>query len=168
MSESYAAKVDQKLAFARILKTQLPPEGEQALLRGANLEAMCFHLYSAFRFYLGEIAAQYNLPGDCHQSITSLQNAFAAEGRQSPEANELAELDARKNSWLQQLQAAYRGILVDIATPPLAPISSETSGLGLIEVAEFDFSVLSLMALDEWQSQIVALIARHRESMLEC
>lgn len=167
MSDLYATKVNQKLAFARILKTQLPPEGEQALLREANLEAMCFHLYSAFRLYLGEIAAQYNLPTDCHQSIASLQAAFATEGRQSPEVNELAELEARKNSWLQQLQTAYGGILVDLDLSALAPKPSETPLAGLIAVTEVDSATLTLMALDQWQLHIAELIARHRESMLE-
>jgi len=165
VNEAYATKVNQKLAFARILKAQLPPESAQALLYEASLEAMCFHLYSAFRHYLGEIAEQYNLPSGSHQSISNLQAAFSAEGRQSPEVNELAGLEARNNSWLQQLQLSYQTILVDVgkrSTPSVA------SGLGSIAVLELDSSALTSMALDHWQLHFLELVNRQRESMLEC
>jgi len=165
VNEAYATKVNQKLAFARILKAQLLAENPQTLLYEASLEAVCFHLYSAFRLYLGEIAAQYNLPSGSHQSISDLQAAFAAEGRQSPEANELAELEARKNSWLRQLQASYRALLADVGKT-IAP--SVTSGPGFIAVLEIDSTVLTTITLDQWQLHFVELVARQRESMLEC
>jgi len=163
--ETYATKVNQKLAFARTLKTQLLAENSQTLLYEASLEAVCFHIYSAFRLYLGEIAAQYNLPSGSQQSISDLQAAFAAEGRQSPEANELAELEARKNSWLQQLQLSYGAMLADVGKTA-AP--SVVSNPGFISVLELDPAALTAMALDQWQLHFVELVTRQRESMLEC
>ena len=165
MNETYATKVNQKLAFTRILKVQLSAENTPILLHEASLEAMCFHLYSAFRLYLGEIAAQYNLPSGSHQSISDLQAAFAAEGRQSPEVNELAELEARNNSWLQQLQVSYQTILVDVGKNS-AP--SVASGLGSIVALELDSAALTSMGLDQWQLHFLELVTRQRESMLEC
>jgi len=165
VNEAYATKVNQKLAFARLLKAQLLAENPQTLLYEASLEAMCFHLYSAFRLYLGEIAAQYNLSGGSHQSVSDLQAAFAAEGRQSPEANELAQLEASKNSWLRQLQASYRAMLADVGKTTAPSLASDP---GFIMVLELDSSALSIVTLDQWQLHFVELVARQRESMLEC
>jgi len=163
--ETYATKVNQKLAFARTLKAQLSAENSQTLLYEASLEAVCFHIYSAFRLYLGEIAAQYNLPSGSQQSISDLQAAFAAEGRQSPEANELAELEARKNSWLQQLQLSYGAMLADVAKTAAPSVVSNSD---FISVVELDPTALTVVALDQWQLDFVELVARQRESMLEC
>lgn len=114
--DSRRALVNQKLYFADLALTQTEAvEGLPA--RQALLQAAVFHLHTAYRAYLGEIAATQGRDIDAPHARVAVR-LLADLGVLSPELEELAALE-QQGGWPARLLEAFSdaSAIVPAATP---------------------------------------------------
>lgn len=153
------ARVNQKLYFARLTLDQAQA-ATCANTRAALLQAALFHLVTAYRLYLGEIAAAYRHPLDRTDSASAAQQAWVQDGRHCPELSELATLEQR-GDWPARLLAAYAAAAEVAGTAVSAAPAS--AGIALVDIT----GAVELDECRSWLAALQALLAQQRERLQE-
>ena len=162
----YLSSVNQKRLFARLLLDQAAA-ADQRHLRQALVQGAVDQLWQATRFYLGEVAATYQYPDpERADSPQALVDRLAEMNKTPAEASEILTLSGDSHSWLNRLEACYRGqrkVVTD------APRSGDGENLVSV-VAMTDDREWSLAGVEEvsaWLEAFSEMVERHRDSMVE-
>ncbi len=166
--------VNQKLSYAAsLLRIDLPELNQRKGLRfqqAAILEATILHLYSAYQFYLRELAENNGVknPGQI-TSFRSLRDELAKTQTLSADLMELENLLADSTSWLACALSYYQAIFKS----PVKPVEKKTfikneALIVLVEetVAE-ESEQLNSELVKSWLSEFQSLILRQRETGAE-
>ncbi|NRP59100.1 DUF6586 family protein [Marinobacterium sp. xm-d-564] len=168
MADLYSQRVNQTLAFAQYalvgINTELTGESNNRMkLRGLQ-EAALFHLDSALKAYLNELAERERVL--LTQSTPSeLSKAFKQQGIHSSELDEMELLCQDSSSWLSKLISAIKAI-----HKPLPPSqeSASQSDIAIIDLAKEQSLEEQLETqLQGWFEQLRAMILRHRSNAQE-
>ena len=157
MSNSWQAQVNQKLYFAQLLLTDASDKSgssEQALLQAA-----AFHLVTAYRLYLKEIAQNQNHSTNAVDARNACRQ-FAAQGWVCQELEELARLE-EDGQWPVRLLLAYYEIIGEAAAPTTTKAAPNSIAMAdITEAADADI-------YRQWLQQFQIVIAAQRESAQE-
>ncbi|GAA0785851.1 DUF6586 family protein [Marinobacterium sediminicola] len=113
MSDVYAVRTNQKLNFARLhikalVQAQETPQWSQHPRIESYHESVLFFMASGYASLLREIAENYKLDPASIYRFEDLIDQLEKTGQESPEANELANLEADPASWLHKVLKAYQ------------------------------------------------------------
>jgi len=149
------ALVNQKLYFARLTLDQAAqaPHGEAA--HTALLQATVFHLITAYRCYLREIAADNRLTIVADTADAALRQISDTA---APEFSELAALE-RGDTWLAHLLGVY----CEISQPAPVITASSTANIPLINITES----ISVDACHEWLHALQDVMQQQRGNAQE-
>jgi len=172
MSATNRALVNQKLSCARALLKLIndlpaPLPANVRTLQVGLLQGAVFHLITAYRFYLREIAENHQI--QTHAQINNenqLSAALESSGKASSDASELASLQHDSDSWLAKLYGAYAAIgqlpvKKDIDHAEAA--HDHLIAAVLIDQESPDAEVLTAQQLLAWEKAFSDLISRQRE-----
>lgn len=173
MSEVYLARTNQKLNFVRLhLDALQAAQASTAWSKHALIESyqesVLFHLVSAYSSLLREIAERYQLDVETITTLDELAAGFERSGFESPELNELLQLEANQDSWLHCLQKAYAACwcATDKARPSVAAASrSEIQVMQINPDHAGDADVFS--EYQGWLANMRQLVEKMREGMQE-
>lgn len=174
MSEIYVARTNQKLSFARLhLDALARAQGSNAwnkhgLIESYN-ESVLFHLQGAVHAFIREIGERYRLDVSAIDSIGELQAQFESTGQESPELNELGQLAATSDSWLERLERAYRACwsASDHRSKP-SDAGQSLSEIHVIQVNPDHSEDTDLLSeFRQWFSELNSLVDRQRSVMQE-
>jgi hypothetical protein len=158
MSNPWRAQVNQKLYFSQLLLSEADDESGQAQI--ALLQGAVFHLATAYRLYLKEVA-QYQRQMTDAVDARSARKQFMAKDWSCQELDVLARLE-EEGQWPARLQRAMReteGAEIQ-AKPAEAPV-------GIIAVADIT-EVVDVAACQQWLTQFQQLIEIQRDAVQEC
>ena len=164
MANLSLTRVNQKLAQAKLLISDVDEETLKPIHRNALLEASAFHLICAYQHYIREIAETYGLKHAIGlKDETDLMSAFEAAKKHPAEAEELVALRFDASSWLAQLQTYYDSLWQ--VPKPVNPQATE----GLINLVDMDKIMIpvTIELIQQWHSEFVALVFRQRETSAE-
>jgi hypothetical protein len=168
MSNPWQSQVNQKLYFAQLLLTDARDKSgspEQALL-----QATVFHLATAYRLYLKEIAQHQRHTTDA-QDARSARRQLATQGWVCQELEELARLE-EDGQWPARLLLTYREIIGDVDTPTItvktgqsAPptLKEASNSIAITDITE----AASTESYRQWLEQFQTVISAQRESAQE-
>ncbi len=139
MANKQRAMVNQRLYFSRLhlqwLERELASEQLPAnIVEQALGESLLFHLQSAYRTYLLELAESYVLYPDSLERAVKLQELLAEQGKSAAEVEQLCQLE-RGPSWLSPLLSA-----LDRSVPLSHPGSGQ--GIAVVHVSSADSASL--------------------------
>jgi len=149
------ARVNQKLYFARLVLDQAE-RVDDPNARTALLQSALFHLATAYRFYLGEIAASYRLTLRADSARAALQQI---PDNSSPELAELAILE-QSGQWPARLLAACNEACEPMSAPPAA-VSPTT--IAMADITE----IVDIQTCRNWLAALQALLDAQREQLQE-
>jgi hypothetical protein len=170
MANLSLTRVNQKLAQAKVLLSDVVDESLTPIHRNSIMEAAAFHLVSAYQHYLRELTEIYGLKHAMGvRTELDLIKAFEAAIKHPAEAEELLVLRGDKNSWLTQLQNYYDSLW---QPPQSAELSvNEESSDQLIRVVNVDVVTdvppVNIEVIKHWHAEFVALVLRQRETSAE-
>ncbi len=170
MANLSLTRVNQKLAQARVLLSNVVDESLTPIHRSSIMEAVAFHLVSAYQHYLRELTETYGLKNAIGiRTELDLIKAFEAATKHPAEADELSALRSDTNSWLAQLHIFYDSLW---QLPKQANSQADAeSNDNLINIVNLDVVVdqqtVSLETIKRWHSEFFALVARQRETSAE-
>ena len=169
---SYLAAVNQKLLFAKKL-TQLVDSAQGSVndrhVQAVIAQSIATQLYHAWSWHIKDVASNYKVKDpSVIQSVDDLVDVLKADGKEPGEATELKNLFDSPTSWVRELVDAY----------------SQLADLPEIRKAEMDVDRLPVLALEtnlggkkitdwnlttavNWSKQMVELVDRQREMMIE-
>lgn len=156
MSNPWRAQVNQKLYFVQLLLTDAHAKAgpaQQALLQGA-----VFHLNTAYRFYLKEIAQHQNHTTDA-KDARNARRQLAAQEWQCQELEVLAQLE-EQGQWPLRLLQAVREAEGEVAPAIVKPA---TSVIAVADITE----TMDVVSCQQWLASFQALIATQREAAQE-
>lgn len=156
MNHPWRAQVNQKLYFAQLLLTDAHAAAgpaQQALLLGA-----VFHLATAYRLYLKEIAQHQRHTTDAADARTA-RRQLAAQQWRCQELEVLAQME-EQGHWPLHLLQAMREAEGEIV-PTVVP-----SAAGVIAVADITETV-DVTRCEQWLALFQDLIATQREAAQE-
>lgn len=173
MSNPWQSQVNQKLYFSQLLVTDACAQSgaaAQALLEGA-----LWHLVTAYRFYLREIAQQQRHNLDALDARDA-RRQLAEKGFVCQELDYLAQLEVA-NEWPARLLRECRKITgeeivrKDIARKETARTEIESSqirnspnSLAVTDITE----MVDIETCQNWLGQFQQLVATQRDSAQEC
>lgn len=157
MSNSWRAQVNQKLYFAQMLLNETPDKPQAALT--ALLEGAVFHLATAYRLYLREIAQGQRQNTDAVDA-RSARRQLAGQGIVCQALEELAWLE-EDNLWPARLLAAYRESVGDTVKTAASKAAADT-----IVVADVTESP-DVQSCQQWLEQFQRVIEIQRQSAEE-
>ncbi|MCD8512476.1 MAG: hypothetical protein LRY63_03015 [Nitrincola sp.] len=172
MSEVYLARTNQKLNFVRLHLDALQAAqnsntwSKHALIESYQ-ESILFHLVSAYSSLLREIAERYQVDVDSVTTIDDLERGFEKSGFESPELNQLLNLEADPDNWLHKLQKAYAACwrAVDKEKPSNAASQSEIQVMQVNPNHQGDKDVF--IEYQQWLGEMRTLVEKLREGMQE-
>jgi hypothetical protein len=170
MANLSLTRVNQKLAQAKILLSDIVDESLIPIHRNSIMEAAAFHLVCAYQHYLRELAEVYGLKHAIaiHTEL-DLTNAFEVATKHPAEADELLALRSDTNSWLAQLQGYYDS-LWQLPRQVISQADAESND-NLINMVNLDAVVdqqpVSLESIKRWHGEFIALVVRQRETSAE-
>jgi hypothetical protein len=170
---SYLAAVNQKLLFAKKL-TQLVDSAQGSVndrhVQAVIAQSIATQLYHAWNWHIKDVASNYKVKDpSVIKSVDDLVEILKADGKEPGEATELKNLFDSPTSWVRDLVDAY----------------SQLADLPEIRKAEMDVDRLPVLALESglgggkkivdwnlstaknWSKQMVELVDRQREMMIE-
>jgi hypothetical protein len=168
MADLYYQRVNQTLAFAQYallgITAELSGESPNRMkLRGLQ-EAVLFHLDSALKAYLQELAERERVLLT-EPTLSELSKAFQQQAINCSELNELVLLSQDKTSWLSKLLSASKAIHKPIVT------SHETTSLSQIAITDLakepSLEEQLETQLQELYEQLRVMIQRHRSNSQE-
>lgn len=174
----YLTTVSERLYHCDLLLAeyqQVAPFAEQGLKQQATAKALLhgafYHLVATYPLYLKEIAQSYRCrtPGQVN-SVGDLTAALADVNRPPAEATELALLEEQRGSFLHaMLMARHQLDRQFSATDFERPLHSSASGdIPAVQVSDISLDIeISADNIQTWKNEFRALIARHREHMVE-
>ena len=170
---SYLAAVNQKLLFAKKL-TQLVDSAQVSLndrhVQAVIAQSIATQLYHAWNWHIKDVASNYKVKDpSVIQSVDDLVDVLKADGKEPGEATELKNLFDSPSSWVRDLVDAYSH-LVDLPEIRKAemdvdrlPVLALESGLGGgKKIVDWNLSTAK-----NWSKQMVELVDRQREMMIE-
>lgn len=174
---THLSLVNQKMGFATAILAVVDDisaevaTSKQKLRQQATCESVLLHLYTAFHFYLRELAENNGIKNP--ENISSLQTLVTALdqlGKQPSEVIELQDLVVRDSSWLNMLLQQHEHIF---KSPP-KKIEKKAFGtesmIELVDLTRIDESPnteLGPALLKAWIAEFKALILRQRETGAE-
>lgn len=173
MSEVYLARTNQKLNFARLhLEALKNAQNSSAWSKHALIESyqesVLFHLASSYSALLREVAERYSVETESIVGLTDLAWGFEQAGFESPELNELQQLEARQDCWLHKLLRAYAACWVAVDRQQASTSSTSLSEIHVMQVnpnhAEDQDVYTEYQA---WLDSMRQLVDRLREGMQE-
>lgn len=156
MSNPWRAQVNQKLYFVQLLLIDAQAKTGPALQ--AVLQGAVFHLSTAYRLYLKEIAQQQNHSTDAIDA-RSARRQFAAQEWHCQELEVLAQLE-EQGQWPLRLLQAMREAEGETAPKAMRPAAT------VIAVADITETV-DVAICQQWLQAFQALIATQREAAQE-
>ena len=173
MSCIYLSRTNQKLTFTRIHLDHLKQAqgdsswNKHALIESFN-ESVLFHMASVYDAFLREIAERYHLDTEHLNGYRSLAAELEGTGVESPELNELSQLEADDSGWLHKMLAAYEACWHGSDKKKEVTETSSVSEIHVLQInpdhAEDDAIIHEY---EDWFAQLSALIERLREGMQE-
>ena len=164
MANLSLTRVNQKLAQAKLLMSDVDEETLKPIHRNSLLEATAFHLTCAYQHYIREIAETYGLKHAIGlQNESDLIKAFEAAKKHPAEADELVLLRLDANSWLAQLQRYYDSLW---QVPQLATPQAAEELISLVDVDKI-VAAVTVESVRQWHAEFVALVLRQRETSAE-
>lgn len=170
MANPYSSLVTAKLAYTRALLRLEAGQGA-GLARTALSQSALLQLHGAWRAYLREVAAGYQLRNvEAVVSAASLCEALQAEGKTPSEARELRDLEADPLSWLagmlqsvQQIDGTAPTVTAPHTLPAAAVENRIAVATGSSPSAEVDAATVGAL-----MTAFVELVDRQRGTMIEC
>lgn len=133
-------------------------------------ESVLLHLYSAYHFYLRELAENNAVKNPSSiNDLNGLTDALTELDRRPSELAELHQLLAHPDSWLTELLRAHARVFASPAKKTQQKVNSSDNLIATIELSstEPEPSELRLEMLSEWLKQFGELVARQRETGAE-
>lgn len=162
MAVSLVSLVNQRLACCKALLPDIE-SSRTAVHHKALMDACLFHLVCGYQHYVRELGATYGIKNlGLLKDETSLSQALAQQGKTSAEVLELENLSSSPSSWLCELKGHYTAVW---ALPERAP---DTGAIPLANLDEPELLELTPESLAQICREFQTLVARHRESSLEC
>lgn len=168
MADLYSQRVNQTLVFAQYALVGVSAEvnGEspnRMKLRGLQ-EAALFHLESAFKAYLQELAERERVLLT-NSTLPELSKAFNQQAIFCSELNELELLSLDQTSWLSKLLSAIKAIHKPIVTSQESTSQSQIAITDLAKEPGLEEQLES--QLQGWFDQLRAMVQRHRSNSQE-
>jgi len=164
MINPYISWVNLQLVAARHHLNLLVEEisTNERLRNHGVLESAAWHLRRAYRYYLCELGANYQLPSpEANASASCLGDMLESVGKHPGEASELRQLE--EDGWIGDLvQALESAESSNRTTRP----QWQTKELDLVDL-DARLVVLSKDVLDGWLVNFKELVERHRTVMVE-
>lgn len=134
----------------------------QRLRNRGVLESAAWHLQRAYRYYLYELGANYQLSSpESNDSADVLSQALESVGKHPGEAAELCQLET--NGWVGDL---YRALLESDRPGETQGSSVQKGALALVDLENVPVG-LTTDLLTDWLRKFKELVDRHREVMVE-
>lgn len=135
---------------------------QQALLQSAVCQ-----LVLAYKFYLCEIAANYQCPDpDAVADVYSLRDVCGALDKHPAEVEELRTLYETPGSWLQRLSSCHRAMYrAEVKSSALAEVNEHQ--IPVAATHGEDWSFVAVADVSQWIAAFNELIDRQREVMVE-
>lgn len=173
---THLSLVNQKLGFATSMLSlaDTPLEGVQSnhnLLQQAIYEATLLHLYTAFHFYLRELAERNGIKSP--ESINSLEALNIALRQLAKDPSEVAELTAltgEQGGWLGELLRTHTQIFNSPSRQIEKKSFSSDHLIALVDLTQKESNEAKELTSDLlrfWMLHFKALILRHRETGAE-
>jgi hypothetical protein len=170
---SYLAAVNQKLLFAKKL-TQLVDSAEGSAndrhVQAVIAQSIATQLYHAWNWHIKDVASNYKVKDpSAINSVDDLVEILKADGKEPGEATELKNLFYSPTSWVRELVDAYfqladlpeiRKAEMDVDRLPV--LALETGAAGGKKIIDWNLSTAI-----NWSKQMVELVDRQREMMIE-
>jgi hypothetical protein len=136
MANQQRALVNQRLYFCRLHLSWMQQALEQAdvpahVIEQSLAESVIFHLVTAYRLYLAEVATAYSCPCESLDNTQALMDLLALQQRESAEAREMQQLE--QGGWLQELITAFHAILDGRSQ---SPGKKPAQGIPVLQVAQ--------------------------------
>jgi len=174
MSNIYLVRTNQKINFARIHLDTLAKTHDSTSWSKHNEiesynESVLFHLASAYRSFLREVAEKYSFAPERVNQVADLEALLDASGQESPERGELVSLESNEASWLHKMLAAYEACWQ--ASDNHTEKASDNVSLSEIHVIQInpdhaeDKDILA--EYRNWLDQFRSLVERLRADMQE-
>ncbi len=169
---NHLSLVNQKFGFATAALSLSDDfsDSNQQFQRQALYEASLLHLYTAFHFYLRELAENNGVKNlEAISSLKQLYSSLHELGRCPSEVVELQELEAQEGSWLRDFLQYH----LQIFKSPSKKVEKKAFGaenfielvdLSLIESAH---KALNSELLINWIGEFKALVLRQRQTGAE-
>lgn len=174
---THLSLVNQKAGFATAALTLLKNnaesgEGKLSLVQQAIHESVLLHLYTAFHFYLRELADNNGIKNsEAIDSLQALAVALNQLGKSPSEVVELQDLAAQRGSWLNSFLRQYEGIF---QSPPKKIEKKSFGAENFIEVVDLTGQqeesldkALNVDSLRYWLNEFKSLVLRQRETGAE-
>lgn len=164
MANLSLTRVNQKLAQAKLLISDVDEHSLKPIHLNSVLEATAFHLVCAYQHYIREIAETYTLKHAAGlQNESDLIKAFEAAKKHPAEAEELSALRSHSTSWLAELQTYYDSLW------QMPKLSNPQTSENLINLVDIDKIVVpvTIELVRQWHVEFVALVLRQRETSAE-
>lgn len=167
---SHLSLVNQKLSFAKaLLSTIDSPTSNHKVLNKAQCEAVLLHLYSAYHFYLRELAESNGIknPGAIN-SLATLVQLLSAQGKQPFEVSELEELSSNKETWLNKLLTCHSNIYQSPSQVSAHKSTYADNLITLVDVTPEPENIqLDQSSLESWIKEFYSLVIRQRSTGAE-
>ncbi len=171
---THLSLVNQKLGFASamLLLASNPEVAPTGSLRcRAIQESVLIHLYSAFHFYLRELAEANGIKmPELISSLDSLINAVDQLGKHPSEVVELQSLYKQEGSWLSRLLNYYQLLFESPAKKKEKKAFVQEGMIELVELSQDEPQAkteLDTKMLAEWAAEFKSLVVRQRETGAE-
>lgn len=173
MSEVYLARTNQKLNFVRLhLDALQAAQNSNAWSKHALIESyqesILFHLVSAYSSLLREIGERYQIDAESITTLEDLVRGFESSGFESPELNELLQLEANPDNWLHQLQKAYAACWKAVDTAKSSMGAASMSEIQVMQVNPNHSGDADVFTeYTSWLASMRQLVEKLREGMQE-
>ena len=174
---SHLSLVNQKLGFATVTLSPLEnltemEAGKLSLVQKATCESVLLHLYTAFHFYLRELAESNGIKNpETIDSLQALVTALNQLERQPSEVIELQDLAAYQGGWLNSFLRQYEGVF---KSPPKETEKKSFGTENFIELVDLTEQqeesldkALNIGSLKYWLNEFKSLVLRQRETGAE-
>lgn len=168
MADLYSQRVNQTLAFAKYALGGINNESSNDFpnrmkLRGLQ-EAALFHLDSAYKAYLNELAERERVLLT-QATLSELSQAFQQQAITSSELDEMALLCQDSSSWLFKMISANKSIHKPLLPQQETASQSEIAIKDLVKESTLEEQLET--QLQGWFEQLRAMIQRHRSNAQE-
>lgn len=168
---NHLSLVNQKLNFARVMLAQFEPDrdlSDHSPLVSAQCEAVLLHLYTAYHFYLRELADVNGVKSAALiTSLDELSEVLQGSGRQPTEIAELRGLVSERSSWLSRMIASH----AQIFQSPKPKTQMKNTSNNLIVVVDLnreeEQALPNHQTLQSWLQEFILIVLRHRETSAE-
>ncbi len=170
MSKHKLSNANQKRYFARFyLEAIENAEKDESVLNrkalvAAHQESCLFHLVSAYRCFVWEVAHTYNESFNQSMQLKDLIEQSRAQGKSLGELERLYDLENSDNSWLQRMLSLWQRI--NELDPDQSSQKKEAANLNAIEVRTF-MEIDEFTQLSDWYDKLSLLIEEIRELLVE-